>query len=313
MDSFRAHDGVDAAQHQSQFDELPTRGWLLDAVDVSGDPATPPTPRSGSLRGTRLGSAPHGLDSGRHRQRFDELTSQGLVPSPLSATGPAERAVFAASIEQRDVGDWSARHGMVWGAADAPGSLVDEMVRASRDGFPPRPRGHGDPGDRRLAGIRWQNHDAVDCPWWLADQPTYQPIFDALVTGGPRPLTLSVADDHALLVTLRDDPRRGLVGAARRAGGRPSGRPRPRARPRSAPPRRIDRRDGGARCFAVFAATGTPRPRRWTALGLLGAPRGCRGRRRRRTARPRTARRARSQPGGRPRGSLLAAFGHTRG
>ncbi len=271
MDSFRAYHGVDAAHHQSQFDELSSQGWVLDALDVSGDPAAAVYAAVWVPSDGRGWAALHGLDSGGYQQRFDELTAQGLLPSLLSATGSADRAVFAASFEQRDVGAWFARHGLVWGSADSPGTLVSEMARARQEGFVPRSLvAYGDPADRRFAGIWWQNRDVVDWSWWLADEGTYQSIFDALVTGGLRPTTLSVADDHAILASFRDD----TVGAWSARHGVPAADYQAAFDAALASGQRplvvSAGGTGDVHYAAVFAETSTVVPRRWTAVGLPG-------------------------------------------
>ena len=130
----------------------------------------------------------------------------GLTPSVVSAAGPVGRAVFAALFEQRDVGAWTARHGLTWGASGQPDTMVGQSESAYAAGQVPRCLAvYGDANDRRFAGIWWEARDGISASWWFGDADFYQRLFDAELAGGNRPSSLAVSDDGLVLSVFRDD------------------------------------------------------------------------------------------------------------
>jgi CubicO group peptidase (beta-lactamase class C family) len=273
MDAFVAYHGVDAMTHQARFDELSGQGWRIAWLNVSGPPAAARYAAVWIVNDGRAWAGVHNVDAGDYQRRFDELTSQGLVPSLVSASGPPNEAVFAAVFEQRNVGGWFARHGLRFDPDTDPDTLAHENNRAHDQGFIPRCLAvYGVGGDRRFAGVWWQNPGAVQWAWWLTDPDMYQRVFDAELGGGLRPASLSVGDDHWLLSVFRndqigpwvarhnitapqyqedfdrnlDEQRRPIVVAA---GGQ----------------------DDEARYAAVFAGTEVPTAREWTVTGQSSA------------------------------------------
>ena len=96
-------------------------------INVSGEPRDATYAAVWVENDGRAWAGVHNVDADGYQARFDEIVSQGLVPSVVSASGTSG-AVFAAVFEQRDVGGATARHGLRWGAEDQPDTLVSVMV-----------------------------------------------------------------------------------------------------------------------------------------------------------------------------------------
>jgi CubicO group peptidase (beta-lactamase class C family) len=206
MGRFVAYHGVDAATHQQRFDELLAQEMRMTWVNVSGDPGDARYAAVWVVGDGRAWAGAHNLDAAGYQQRFDELTAAGLTPSVVSATGPADRAVFAALFEQRAVGSWTARHGLPWGGSGQPDTMVGQSEQAYAAGQVPRCLAvYGDPDDRRFAGIWWQARDGVSTSWWLGDADFHQRLFDAQVAGGSRPSSFGVSSDGLVLSVFRAD------------------------------------------------------------------------------------------------------------
>jgi CubicO group peptidase (beta-lactamase class C family) len=206
MESFMAYHGVNAATHQQRFDELLSQGMRLTWINVSGDPSDARYAAVWVTSDGRAWAGLHNLDAAGYQQRFNELTANGLTPSVVSAAGPVGRAVFAALFEQRDVGAWTARHGLTWGASGQPDTMVGQSESAYAAGQVPRCLAvYGDANDRRFAGIWWEARDGISASWWLGDANFYQRLFDAELAGGNRPSSLAVSDDGLVLSVFRDD------------------------------------------------------------------------------------------------------------
>jgi CubicO group peptidase (beta-lactamase class C family) len=206
MESFVAYHGVDASTHQQRFDELLAQGLRMTWINVSGDPSDARYAAIWVASDGRAWAGLHNLDAAGYQQRFNELTAAGLTPSVVSAAGPADRAVLAAMFEQRDVGSWTARHGLPWGASGQPDTMVGQSEQAYAAGQVPRCLAvYGDANDRRYAGIWWEARDGVSASWWLGDGDFYQRLFDAQVAGGNRPSSLAVSDDGSVLSVFRGD------------------------------------------------------------------------------------------------------------
>jgi hypothetical protein len=138
MESFRAYHGVSAATHQQMFDELLSQGMRMSWINVSGDPSDARYAAVWVENDGRAWAGLHNLDAAGYQQRFNELTANGLTPSVVSAAGPVGRAVFAALFEQRDVGAWTARHGLTWGASGQSDTMVGQSESAYAAGQVPR-------------------------------------------------------------------------------------------------------------------------------------------------------------------------------
>jgi len=203
---FVAYHGVDASTHQQRFDELAGQGLRMAWINVSGDPADARYAAVWVTSDGRGWAGVHNLDADGYQRRFDELTAAGLVLSVVSASGPADRAVFAALFEQRSVGAWTARHGLTWGGSGQPDTLIGQAEQCQRAGQVPRCLAtYGAPGDERFAGVWWEAIDGVAASMWLADADFHQRLFDAQVAGGNRPSSLAVSADGRVLSVFRGD------------------------------------------------------------------------------------------------------------
>ena len=203
---FVAYHGVDASTHQQRFDELAGQGLRMTWINVSGDPADARYAAVWVTSDGRGWAGAHNLDAAGYQRRFDELTAAGLVLSVVSASGPADRAVFAALFEQRSVGAWTARHGLTWGGSGQPDTLIGQAEQCQRAGQVPRCLAiYGAPGDERFAGVWWEAIDGVAASMWLGDADFHQRLFDAQVAGGNRPSSLAVSADGRVLSVFRGD------------------------------------------------------------------------------------------------------------
>lgn len=206
MESFVAYHDVNAATHQQRFDELRAQGLRMTWINVSGEPSDARYAAVWVASDGRAWAGLHNLDGNGYQQQFTKLTAMGLTPSVVSATGPADRAVFAALFEQRDVGAWTARHGLPMGASGQPDTLVGQSDLAFAAGQVPRCLAvYGGTNDRRFAGIWWEARDGIRPSWWLGNGDFYQRLFDAQVAGGNRPSSLAVSEDGLVLSIFRGD------------------------------------------------------------------------------------------------------------
>lgn len=175
-------------------------------INVSGDPSGAWYAAVWVANDGRAWAGLHNLDATGYQQRFNELTAMELTPSVVSAAGPIDRAVFAAVFEQRDVGAWTARHGLPWDASNRLDSMVGQSDLAYTAGQVPRCLAvYGEAHDRRYAGIWWEARDGIRASWWLGDGDFYQRLFNAQVAGGNRPSSLAVSEDGLVLSVFRGD------------------------------------------------------------------------------------------------------------
>ena len=203
---FVAYHGVNAATHQQRFDELAGQGLRMTWINVSGEPTDARYAAVWVTSDGRGWAGAHNLDAAGYQRRFDELTAAGLAPSVVSASGPADRAVFAALFEHRSVGAWTARHGLPWGGSGQPDTLVGQAEQSQRAGQVPRCLAiYGVPGDERFAGVWWEAIDGVAASMWLGDADFHQRLFDAQLAGGNRPSSLAVSADSRVLSVFRSD------------------------------------------------------------------------------------------------------------
>lgn len=212
----------------------------------------------------------HNIDAAGYQRRFDELTANGLTPLVVSATGSADRAVFAALFEHRDVGAWTARHGLAWGASGQTDTMVGQSEKAHAAGLVPRCLAvYGNSDDRRFAGIWWGARDGIDALWWLGDGDFHQRLFDAQVTGSNRPSSRAVSDDGFVLSVFRTD-RVGAWTARHRISAEEYQVEFDRQLQQDHRP--IVVAAGGARYAAVFAGQEDALPRVWTVTTMSRAP-----------------------------------------
>jgi CubicO group peptidase (beta-lactamase class C family) len=121
--NFEAYHGVDATQHQANFNTLSSQGYRMISLSVYGDAGSPLYAAVWVQRSGPAWVAVHGIDASAYQTFFNTWTSQGYVPVLVSATGPIANAVFAAVFEQGIQGPWQARHGVAAGPVNQGGSF----------------------------------------------------------------------------------------------------------------------------------------------------------------------------------------------
>lgn len=272
MEGFTAYHNVSADIHQQRFDELMAQGMRMTWVNVSGDPGDARYAAVWVKNDGRAWAGAHNLHADDYQRRFNELTAKGLTPSVVSATGPLDRAVFAAMFEQRDVGQWTARHNLPWGGSGQPDTMVGQTEQAYAGGQTPRCLAiYGTPADRRFAGIWWEARDGVAASWWLGDADFHQRLFNALVAGANRPSSLAVSNDGLVLSVFRGD-QVGAWTARHRISAQEYQAEFDRQLKQGHRPIVVAAGGSGnfAQYAAVFAGQETPEPRRWSVT--VGAP-----------------------------------------
>jgi|GEM_PF-1985300 len=179
-----ARHGLDAAQHQQLFTDLPAQGFfpvLVNGYTVNGHD------RYASIWHKRPDApgwaARHGLSAADYQHAFDEFTGQGFAPVWVSGFGDSSNARFAA-IWHKFAGQpvTQARHGL--SSADYQ-TFFDQMAG---QGFHPRcVSGYGD----RYAAI----FDKPGPASWTArhglDGNHYQQLFSDLPGQGFHPVLVN--------------------------------------------------------------------------------------------------------------------------
>jgi len=124
--NFQAYHGVNAAQHQANFDTLSSQGYRMISLSVYGDASSPLYAAVWVQRTGPAWVAVHGIDANEYQTFFNKWTAQGYVPVLVSATGTITNAVFAAVFEQGITGPWQARHGVPGGLPNQVGSFDNQ-------------------------------------------------------------------------------------------------------------------------------------------------------------------------------------------
>ena len=215
-----AYHNVDSTEHQRRVIELEPQGYRPVALNVSGDTEDA---RYAAVWVKRPGPkwvAVHGLSAEQYQARFNEVTGHGFAPMLVSATGPAERATFAALFEKGVDCPWFARHNLRWDPVTDSDTITYENQRAFKQGYIPRCLAvYGDASDPRFAGIWYRNDGTVPWSWWWTAGDAYQRFFDAAVRAGVRPAYVAPGSDGRVLAVFRDEPigkwwaRHNLTGA----------------------------------------------------------------------------------------------------
>ena len=137
--AFEAYHGVTGAEHQTRFNRLGRPGYRMISLSVHGEPGNPRYSAVWVQRGgSGLGRRPR-----RRRRRLpavvqhvdgDAATRRCSCPRP----GTAQKAVFAAVMEQGVAGHWEARHGLTSGPDTNPGTFEYQNKAARAAGLIPR-------------------------------------------------------------------------------------------------------------------------------------------------------------------------------
>jgi Polyglycine hydrolase-like, structural repeat len=127
---FEAYHGVTGAEHQTNFDRLLREGYRMISLSMYGDPGNPLYTAVWVQRQGPAWVAVHGVDSAGYQTFFNTWTARDYVPIIISATGPADSAVFAAAFEQGISGGWFACHGLTSGPEPNAGTFQHQNALA---------------------------------------------------------------------------------------------------------------------------------------------------------------------------------------
>lgn len=273
---FQAYHGATSADHQTRFNDLSAHGYRMISLSVYGDPNDARYAAVWIQRAGPAFVAVHGVNAGGYQSFFNTWTAKGYTPIIVSATGPANSAVFAAVFEQGASGPWLARHGMTSGPAVNATTFQHFVDLATQQRLSLRSVAiYGRASDRRYAAIWHANPNYVKSHVYVAETGTsYQTAFNAetllpgLALHAYRPAYVSLSDDHTYCAVFKDDvvgpwvARHGLTSSEYQT--------------------EFDRQNqegfypicvqGGGkgsdtRYAAIFAKQDTPSPRQWTVTG----------------------------------------------
>jgi CubicO group peptidase (beta-lactamase class C family) len=157
--------------------------------------------------------AVHGVDSAGYQSFFNTWTAKGYAPVLVSATGPADKAIFAAVFEQGVAGAWSARHGMTSGPESHAGTFQNLNKTARNTKLSLRSVSiYGTSSDRRYIAVWHANPGFVKWHIHPSDTGTaYQATFNAetqlpgVQLSAYRPAYVAVSDDHLYCSVFKDD------------------------------------------------------------------------------------------------------------
>jgi CubicO group peptidase (beta-lactamase class C family) len=167
-------------EHQTNFNRLYREGYRMISLSVYGDPVNPLYAAVWVQRQGPAWVAVHGVDSTGYQSFFNTWTARGYVPVIISATGPANSAVFAAMFEQGIIGTWFARHGMTSGPEANAGTFQHQNALARSYKMILRSFAiYGTTSDRRYAGIWHPNPGFVKWHIYPSDTgSSYQTVFN---------------------------------------------------------------------------------------------------------------------------------------
>jgi CubicO group peptidase (beta-lactamase class C family) len=211
--NFQAYHGVDAAQHQANFNKLSGQGYRMISLSVYGDAGSPLYAAVWVQRGGPAWVAVHGIDAAEYQTFFNTWTSQGYAPVLVSATGPIANAVFAAVFEQGIQGPWQARHGIPTGPVNQGGSFnYLNSSFAAQNLYIRSFAIYGDSNNRYYAAVWHSNPGYVKWHVHPADPAAdYQATFNAETQlpgyglHGYRPAYVALSADQTYCSVFKDD------------------------------------------------------------------------------------------------------------
>jgi CubicO group peptidase (beta-lactamase class C family) len=226
--NFQAYHGVDAAQHQANFDKFSSEGYRMISLSVYGDPGNALYAAVWVQRGGPAWVAVHGVDAAGYQTFLNTWTAKGFVPVLVSAAGPLANAVFAAVFEQGVQGPWQARHGIPEGMPNQSGSFdyFNESF-AAQSLFIRSFAIYGDANNRYYIAVWHANPGYVKWHVHPADTAAgYQTNFNAETQlpgyglHGYRPAYVALSADQTYCSVFKDDvvgpwvARHGMTSAA---------------------------------------------------------------------------------------------------
>src|SRR4029079_875455 len=192
-------------------------GYRMISLSVHGEAGSPRYSAVWVQRGGSGWVAVHGVDAAGYQQWFNTWTGRGYAPVIVSATGTAQKAVFAAVMEQGVAGHWESRHGLTSGPDTNPGTFEYQNKAARAAGLIPRSVAiYGTASARRYAGVWHANPGFTKWNAHASDPAaSYQATFDAETAlpgygvHGWRPAFVALSGDGVYCSVFRDD----VVGA----------------------------------------------------------------------------------------------------
>ena len=205
---FQAYHGVSSAEHQAKFNALSQQGYRMISLSVYGDPGSAQYAAVWVQRSGAAWVAVHGVDAAGYQSFFNTWSAKGFAPVLISATGPANSAVFAAVFEQGVPGAWLARHGMTSGPESNAGTFQHQNKQAHAEQLMLRSMAiYGTANDRRYAGVWFANPG--NTKWHAHPSDTsssYQTVFNAETSlPGYRPAYVTLCDDQLYASVFKDD------------------------------------------------------------------------------------------------------------
>ncbi len=205
---FQAYHGVSSAEHQAKFNALSQQGYRMISLSVYGDPGNAEYAAVWVQRGGAAWVAVHGVDAAGYQNFFNIWTAKGFAPVLISATGPANSAIFAAVFEQGVPGAWVARHGLTSGPDSNAGTFQYQNKQAHAEQLMLRSMAiYGTASDRRYAGVWFANPGNIK--WHAHPSDTaasYQAVFNAETSlPGYRPAYVTLCADQLYASVFKDD------------------------------------------------------------------------------------------------------------
>lgn len=211
--NFQAYHGVNAAQHQANFNTFSSQGYRMISLSVYGDPSSALYAAVWVQRTGPAFVAVHGIDAAAYQTYFNTWTAKGYVPVLVSATGPIANAVFAAVFEQGIQGPWQARHGVPAGLPNQGGSFNNLNASFAAQSLYIRSFAiYGDSNNRYYIAVWHSNPGYVKWHVHPADPAaSYQTTFNAETQlpgyglHGYRPAYVALSADQTYCSVFKDD------------------------------------------------------------------------------------------------------------
>jgi len=204
---FQAYDNVNAAQHQTSFNQLSAEGFTLIALSVYGDPgnalyaavwAKVPSPPWIAIHNTNA--------TGFQNWINQTVEPQGFRVVIISVTGSGSNLVFA-SVAQKDSVGWLAKFGLSDAGTSDPNSFQSQCAAALNNNMILRSLSIYGTAAQRTYAAAWETN-AGDIQWSYVKNVSigdYQNYFNAAVLGQGRPAYISVSGDEQYAGYFRND------------------------------------------------------------------------------------------------------------
>jgi len=189
------------ADHQNQWNNARASGYSTLSVCVYGDPGSPLYAASMVKRATQTQELMFvGLSGATLQTEFNTLAAAGWGPEIITATGPANSAIFAAIFVPGPVPFTK------YGITESDFISLNNSQMGTPNCILRWTDVYGDPGNLRYIGIWVPNADnrAWNCDSVDDDSATMQQRFNALVAGFGRPVTLAETPDSKFLMMYDD-------------------------------------------------------------------------------------------------------------